>query len=140
MNFALFGEHIFYLSENLSITPGVRFEHIRTESQGTYRNVVFDNAGNPIDNRTFTDDRKLKRAFVLAGIGVSYKANDFVETYGNFSQNYRSVTFSDIRVVNPTFIIDADISDEKGFTTDFGIRGRWKNKVSYDIGIFWTVV
>ena len=58
-----------------------------------------------------------------------------IEFYGNFSQNYRSVTFNDIRVVNPSFQIDPDISDENGFTTDFGMRGR-NNQFSYDFSIF----
>ncbi len=56
--------------------------------------------------------------------------------YANVSQNYRSVTFSDIRVVSPTFIIDPDISDETGFTADLGVRGQWEGKGSYDVSAF----
>ena len=56
--------------------------------------------------------------------------------YANLSQNYRSVTFSDIRTVNPTFIIDPEIRDETGFTADFGLRGKWNETVSYDLGGF----
>ena len=37
LNVALFGENIFYLSDKVSLTPGFRLEHIRTESEGTYR-------------------------------------------------------------------------------------------------------
>ncbi len=59
-----------------------------------------------------------------------------MEIYGNFSQNYRSVTFSDIRVVNPSFQIDENISDEDGFTADIGARGRLKNILSYDVSVF----
>ncbi len=136
LNIALFGEHIFYLNDRLSITPGIRYEYIKTESEGVYQQVNYDNAGNPIDQEMFTDNRNLKRNFVLFGIGASYQPSTSIELYGNISQNYRSVTFSDIRVVNPTFIIDEDISDEKGFTTDIGIRGRWKKNISYDIGVF----
>ena len=56
--------------------------------------------------------------------------------YGNVSQNYRSVTFNDIRVVNPSFQVDENISDEKGFTADLGVRGRWKRALSYDVSVF----
>jgi len=135
-NIALFGEHIFYLSEKLSITPGLRFEYINTQSSGSYQRVLFDNAGNLIFKETLSDDRMLPRKLLLLGTGLSYRPNAEIELYANFSQNYRSVTFSDIRVVNPTFIIDPDISDEKGFTTDIGLRGRWKKKISYDLGVF----
>ena len=136
LNAALFGEHIFYISDKLSITPGVRFEYIKTESAGTYRQVNFDNAGNPINNQELEDNRTLNRSFVLAGVGASYKAKANSEYYVNISQNYRSVTFSDIRVVSPTFIIDPNISDEKGFTGDFGWRGRWKKNLTFDLGGF----
>jgi len=54
----------------------------------------------------------------------------------NLSQNYRSVTFSDIRVVNPTFIVDENISDEKGLSLSSSITGRIKSKFSYDVGLY----
>ncbi|MDF1695451.1 MAG: carboxypeptidase-like regulatory domain-containing protein [Saprospiraceae bacterium] len=135
-NASLFGEHIFYLGEKLTLTPGFRLEYINTESEGTYSQINFDIAGNPISNQQLTDNRSLDRTFMLAGIGASYKFQRNSELYANISQNYRSVTFSDIRVVSPTFIIDPNIQDEKGFTGDFGWRGRWKKYVSFDLGGF----
>lgn len=135
-NVALFGENIFYLKENLSITPGFRFEYINTQSEGTFKRINFDLAGNPIQNETFEDDREFERSFILLGAGISYLPNSTTEFYGNFSQNYRSVTFNDIRIVNPTFQVDPNITDESGFTTDFGLRGRIGRSISYDIGGF----
>ena len=135
-NLAVFGENIFYLKENFSITPGFRFEYINTRSEGTFKRINFDLAGNPIQNETFEDNREFERNFILLGVGVSYLPNSRTELYGNFSQNYRSVTFNDIRIVNPTFQVDPDITDESGFTTDFGARGRIGESVSYDIGGF----
>ncbi|MDZ7808193.1 MAG: TonB-dependent receptor [Gracilimonas sp.] len=135
-NLAFFGENIFYLKDNLSITPGFRFEYINTRSEGTFKRVNFDLAGNPIQNETFEDNREFERNFVLLGVGISYLPNTRTELYGNLSQNYRSVTFNDIRIVNPTFQVDPDITDESGFTTDFGVRGRVGESISYDIGGF----
>ena len=37
LNYSLFGENIFYVSEKLSLTPGFRFEYIKTESDGFYK-------------------------------------------------------------------------------------------------------
>ncbi len=115
-NLALFGENIFYISDNFSVTPGFRFEQIKTESDGSFKRVNFDLAGNPIQNQTFEDNRTFDRNFLLLGLGLSYYAGSSTELYGNISQNYRSVTFNDIRVVNPTFQVDPNITDEDGFT------------------------
>ena len=136
LNVALFGENIFYLSDNFSITPGARFEYIKTESQGFSRRINFDGAGNPIGNVDRLVDEVKERSFVLLGIGASYKPTSSVELYGNISQNYRSITFSDVNIVNPSNAVDPDLDDENGFTIDFGARGNWNNWVSYDVGVF----
>lgn len=135
-NLALFGENIFYIRDNFSITPGFRLEYINTKSEGTFKRVNFDLAGNPIQNETFSDNREFKRSFILLGAGISYLPNAKTEFYGNFSQNYRSVTFNDIRIVNPTYQVDPEITDESGYTSDFGMRGRMGEAVSYDLGGF----
>ena len=137
LNVAFFGENIFNISETFSITPGFRFEYIKTESEGTYKQINFDNAGNPILNETIPDNRTFDRSFVLLGVGASYKPSRSIEVYGNVSQNYRSVTFSDIRINNPSLTVDPFITDEEGFTADLGVRGRFKKYVSYDVSAFY---
>lgn len=134
-NLAFFGENIFSLTGKFSLTPGFRFEYINTESEGNYKDIDLDLAGNVLQNVTLKDDRQFERSFVLLGLGASYQMEG-VELYGNFSQNYRSVTFNDIRVVNPVFQVDPNISDEEGFTADVGIRGRWQEFFSYDLSAF----
>lgn len=136
LNFAAFGENIFNLTSKFSITPGLRFEYIKTKSEGEYKQINVDIAGNPILYKVIPDNREFERAFVLLGVGLSYKPTKVVELYGNISQNYRSVTFNDIRITNPSFVVDPDITDEKGYTFDFGARGRFKKHVSYDVGGF----
>ena len=135
-NLAFFGENIFNISNNFSVTPGFRFEYIDTEADGFYKNIIKDNADNTLLNETIEDNRDFERSFILLGVGSSYNLNPTNELYANFSQNYRSVTFSDIRVVNPSFQVDPNINDEEGFTSDIGIRGRVKNILSYDASIF----
>lgn len=134
-NLALFGEHIFYLNDNLSITPGARFEYIKTASEGAFRRIDFDLAGNPIRNAEFTDDRVFERNLLLLGLGISYRPSNDFEVFANISQNYRSVTFNDIRTVNPSFQVDPDISDEDGWTADAGIRGV-VGRLSYTANLF----
>jgi len=135
-NFAIFAEQLWRLSDKLEVTPGVRWEYIKTESEGEFTSVIFDIAGNAIGISQAEDNRSLSRKFALFGLGVSYQINTSSQIYGNLSQNYRSVTFSDIRVVSPSFKVDPDIRDESGFTLDLGIRGKWNNTLSYDVGAF----
>ena len=134
LNIALFGENIFKINNSLSITPGIRFEHIKTESIGFYKKINLDGADNVILDSTIYNNNNNERKFVLFGTGLSYKKD--VEIYGNISQNYRSVTFADISIINPAFVISPNIKDEKGFTIDLGIRGDFKNIFSYDISGF----
>jgi len=136
LNVAVFGENIVYLNDKLSVTPGFRFEYINTQSDGFFRRINTDAAGNVILNEVIDDALSRERSFVLLGLGTSYKPNNHIELYGNISQNYRSVTFTDISINNPAFIISPTIDDEKGFTTDLGLRGNIKNKITYDIGGF----
>ena len=136
LNVAVFGENIFYLNERLSITPGFRFEYINTKSEGFYKRINTDAAGNVIQEETVEDNRDFERQFVLLGLGLSYKPTSSLELYGNISQNYRSVTFSDINISNPAFAIDPNITDEDGFTIDAGLRGNFNNYLSYDVGAF----
>ncbi|RXJ45856.1 TonB-dependent receptor domain-containing protein [Gelidibacter gilvus] len=136
LNVAVFGENIFYATDQFSITPGFRFEYIKTQSEGFYKRINTDAAGNVIFEESVEDNRDFERSFVLLGLGLSYKPNTAFEVYGNLSQNYRSVTYSDININNPAFAVNPNITDEKGFTTDVGIRGNFKNLVSYDLGVF----
>ncbi len=135
-NLAFFGENIFNLTRKFSITPGFRYEYINTGAVGEYKFILQDLAGNVLVNQSIPDNREFDRNFVLLGIGSSYDLNATNEIYANFSQNYRSVTFNDIRVINPVFQVDPNINDEEGFTSDLGIRGRLKDLLSYDASVF----
>ncbi len=135
-NIAFFGENIFYISESFSITPGFRYEFIKTASEGYYKKINLDGAGNVILNNTIDNSENRTRNFILYGIGLSFKPNKLFEFYSNFSENYRSVTFADISILNPAFSIDPNITDEKGSTFDFGVRGNFKNYVSFDTNYF----
>ncbi|SKB69105.1 Fe(3+) dicitrate transport protein [Dyadobacter psychrophilus] len=136
-NVSLFAENIFYLTDRLSVTPGIRFEYIKTTADGFYGSISRDLAGNII-NITRTDEyRKNGRKFVLAGVGVSYKPHSNVEIYGNISQNYRSITFSDMRIANPSSVIDPNLKDEKGYSIDLGFRSHQTAFFNYDVSLFY---
>lgn len=135
-NLAFFAENIFYFNDQLSITPGLRYENIRTATNGEYQRINTDAAGNVILSETLSSAESRERSFVLLGVGLSYRFSPSLELYANGSQNYRSVTFTDISIVNPTYTINPNISDEKGFTTDIGVRGKFKELFSFDANFF----
>ena len=136
LNIAVFGENIFKISSKFAITPGLRFEKIKTQANGFYRKINTDFAGNVILDQKIDEQITKDRKLFLLGIGLSYKTLNNIEFYGNVSQNYRSVTFNDIRTANPSFEIDNNISDEKGYTSDVGIRGQISDKVTFDSNVF----
>ena len=138
-NGAVFIENIFNLSEKTSITPGIRFEYINTKSEGYYKQRVYDAAGNLIVDRKLQDVRGRVRSFFIGGVGVKHIPTKRVELYANFSQNYRAINFSDLRVINPNFIVDTAIQDEKGFTADLGIRGGRTGWYTYEITAFYIL-
>ncbi len=135
-NIAIFGENIFYANDKFSITPGFRFEYIKTASNGQYRDIALNGADEIIKDEIVKQNFEKERNFILLGLGLSYKHSPSLELYANASQNYRSVTFSDITIINPSYAIDDNISDEKGHTLDLGFRGNVNKLVSYDIGLF----
>lgn len=136
INISLFGENIIKVSPKFSITPGFRFEKIRTKAEGSYRKINLDLAGNVILDETIVENNDKDRNFLLLGIGFSYKPQNRIEFYGNVSQNYRSVTFNDIRTVSPSQVIANDITDEKGYTSDIGVRGQIGNKITFDSSVY----
>jgi Fe(3+) dicitrate transport protein len=135
-NYALFIENIFQLTHKWNVTPGVRLEHISTNAEGYYRLRNKDGAGNTLLDMKITDNRSNNRSFLLMGIGTQYKITKDIELYGNISQNYRSINFNDMRVVNPNFQVDPNLKDERGFTADGGMRGIVKNILYFDLSAF----
>ncbi len=137
-NVSLFAENIFWLSPKFSLVPGLRYEIINTKANGFYaaRKPSLDESSIELGAKT-QEHRQSKRNFLIAGLGVSYKPSNRVNIYGNLSQNYRSITFSDIRIANPSAVIDPNMTDEKGYSLDLGIRSEGRSFYSYDVSAFY---
>ena len=136
-NISFFAENLFNLHSKWTITPGLRFEYIRTASDGFYKERVFS-GGQLIFEQKFDDAKENKRQILLLGLGTGYKLSKGIEAYANFSQNYRSINFSDLALVNPNLLIDSTLTDEKGFNADFGVRGTlFKETVNFDFSTFY---
>ncbi|MEM8488763.1 MAG: TonB-dependent receptor [Bacteroidota bacterium] len=135
-NFSFFAEKILNMGPKLSFVPGARFEYIRTEAEGYYRNTVRDLAGNILLDEQIDEVRDRTRSFVFFGLGASYKESPSLEFYSNISQNYRAINFNDIRVSVGRLEVDPDIQDERGFNVELGARGASYGLLNYDISLF----
>ncbi len=136
-NISLFAENVFNFSEKWSVTPGFRYEWIRTEANGYFTQITKDLAGNIISQERFDEDKSNQRQFIFFGIGSSFKLNDRTEFYTNFSQNYRAINFNDIRVNVGSLVVDENLKDEKGFNFDLGARGKIGKYFDYDLSGFY---
>ncbi len=124
-NVSLFSEALIPLSGSWYVTPGVRYEYIKTENSGFYASE----SRHPLTNELLfseqvTSSSVTPRSMVLFGIGTTYRCFDDLEIYGNASQNYRAINFSDLRVVNDNLLVDSNLTDEHGWTADLGFRGQ----------------
>lgn len=135
-NQSFFFENIVYLKDNLTLTPGIRYEYINTRSDGYFRDVRKDLAENIILNEVIPSTLGRVRSFVIAGLGLEYKHANGTSFYSNLSQNFRAITFSDIHVTSPSFETDLDIADEKGFSWDAGLRNQTNRRFRFDISTF----
>ncbi|MFT6801755.1 MAG: Fe(3+) dicitrate transport protein [Salibacteraceae bacterium] len=136
-NIALFAENIFQVTDKLRLQPGLRYENIKTESNGYYRQTTRDLAGNILFDTLIDDQLSKPRSFVLFAIGASYKPSELLEIYGNISQNYKAINFNDLRINNPNFRVDPNLQDETGYNFDIGIRGKLKSFLVYDVSAFY---
>lgn len=131
-NIAAFAENIFQVNKHWSITPGIRFEHINTKAEGYYYKInIF------IPSEKIEETKANPRSFALLGIGTSWKFNNGTEVYGNISQNYRSINFNDIRILNANARVDPNLEDETGYNIDLGFRGNYKGWLYLDVSLFY---
>ena len=136
-NIAFFTENIFQINDEWTITPGARLEYIETNSDGEYTNIYYDNAGNILEKITRQDVNSRTRKFPLFGIGTAYYLSENVQMYGNISQNYRAITFNDMRVTNPSLRVDTLLEDENGYNADLGWRGKIGSAWEFDVTLFY---
>jgi Fe(3+) dicitrate transport protein len=126
-NIAPFIENIFRIGNKFSITPGFRFEFLKSTANG-YKTV---NTLKQIPNEN------RNRTFPLFGIGLEFKPTNNTNIYGNFSQAYRPIDYSQLEPFGVTSRIDPNLKDAFGFNTDLGYRGTIKNFLNFDIGGFY---
>ncbi|MCX6214235.1 TonB-dependent receptor [Spirosoma sp.] len=123
-NMAAFVENQINLTNRLTISPGLRLEHGKTEMRGTIAYYMPENLPTDISHH-----------FVLLGVNGEYRVNDAVKVYGGWSQAYRPVVFKDIIPTSVYERIDKNLKDAYGYNAEIGIDGRWQG-VHLNVTVF----
>lgn len=126
-NIAPFVENIFRIGNKFTITPGVRFEFLKSTAKG-YKIK---------DDIKLTTNQSRNRYFPLFGAGMEFKITNNTNIYGNFSQAYRPIDYSQLEPLGVVSRIDPNLKDAYGYNVDFGYRGTVKNYLNFDIGVFY---
>lgn len=126
-NIAPFVENIFRIGNKFTITPGVRFEFLKSTAKG-YKIK---------DDIKLTTNQSRNRYFPLFGTGMEFKITNNTNIYGNFSQAYRPIDYSQLEPLGVVSRIDPNLKDAYGYNVDFGYRGTVKNYLNFDIGVFY---
>jgi len=126
-NVAPFVENIFRINNQLSVTPGVRYEYINSTAKG----YITDG------NEEVRTDSSKKRYIPLFGIGAQYKTTHTTNIYANISQAYKPVTYDQITPYAVASRIDPNMKDAKGYNADLGWRGSFGKVLNFDVNVFY---
>jgi Fe(3+) dicitrate transport protein len=127
-NFSAAIENVFRLTKEFIIIPAARFESVSTTANG--RLSYSGTTPNTIHDQTRS------RNFVLFGVGTEYHIGN-TEVYANFTQSYRPMQFADLAVASTTDSIDGNLKDAHSYNIDLGYRGKLKNHLTFDLGLFY---
>ncbi len=138
-NAAVFVEKIVKLSPSLSLIPGIRYEHIETQSQGFYTSTVRTSSFGDFREERNTDTAKTNRNILLYGVGVSKQLGKKYKLYANATANYRAINFTDVQIQTNTQVVDPNIKDESGYNFDLGIRKMDFTPFFVEASLFYTI-
>jgi Fe(3+) dicitrate transport protein len=127
VNYGAFLENLFRITDKLSVTPGIRYDYLYSTANGTLSQVYGDYR--PVSLAT-------TRNILLGGIGAQYKITENIDIYGNYSQAYRPILYSNLVIGSSTAVIDPNLKDASGYNADIGFRGRVKNILNFDVSAY----
>jgi len=130
INYALFAEQVIRIGKSFTLIPGVRAENIQSEVNGR---LSFNSVGEAVN----VVSTPISRSFLIGGIASEYHFKNGLEMYGNITQAYRPILFSDMQATPGIEVVDANMKDATGFNSDLGVRGRFGNWLYIDGSIYW---
>jgi Fe(3+) dicitrate transport protein len=132
-NLAGFVENTFRIGKRFSITPGVRYEYLKTVADGYDENKD----ANSSDPFVYSNMKSKTRTFLLGGLGLQFKTSETSNFYANYSQSYRPISYDQLTPFGTIAKIDPNMKDASGNNLDFGYRGSIKNILNFDVSFFY---
>lgn len=122
-NAAAFAEDLVRITDRFSITPGIRYEFVRSTSRG-YTDV--DSVFSP---RSYS--------YPLMGIGAQYAATGSSQIYGNISGAYRPILYASLVPLGSIVRVDPNLRSARGYNADLGWRGIVSDVIKFDLSGFY---
>lgn len=122
-NAAAFAETVIRATDHLSVTPGVRFEYVRSTASG-YTDVTSSFAPRSL-------------VYPLFGLGAEYPTSSSTALYGSISQAYRPVLYAALTPFGSIARVDPGLHSSRGFNADLGWRGTLGGFLKVDLGAFY---
>ncbi|MHB1862082.1 MAG: TonB-dependent receptor domain-containing protein [Gemmatimonadaceae bacterium] len=123
-NIAAFAEDLVRITDRLSVTPGVRYEYLRSTALG-YTD----------GSSTFAP---LTASVALVGIGATYTTSLSTEAYANFSDAYRPVLYESLTPFGSVARVDPALHPSRGYNADLGWRGTLGHVLKLDVDGFYV--
>ncbi len=125
----VFAENRFVFDE-FSITPGVRLENL-WQSVEEQVNVDKAAAGTPLG------DKDSYEFVPLFGVGLEYEFRPKVTAYGNFSQAYRPIVFTEAVPTGGITFVNDDLEAGDSWQGEVGFRGQPSLWMFWDASLFY---
>ena len=120
-NLAFYVENLWKINSRFAWTLGLRSEFIRSfASQNQLSGLV----------------NTRSRQFLLIGSGFSYQWTPAIQAYGNYSQSFRPVSFSDLVPSATTDQVDPNLKDARAQNVDLGVKGQLGTFLRFDLSYF----
>jgi len=110
---------------NFSITPGVRIETFSQDVKTRFINPARD-----------TRSREEEDTIVLGGLGMEYETSEKSAIYGNVSQSYRPVIFTESVPTGGGQVVPDDLAAGESIEYELGYRTRATDWLTLDASAF----
>ena len=122
-NLAAFAEDLVRVTDRLSITPGVRYEYVRSTAR------AYTDVDSTFAPRSF--------GYPLAGVGAQYITTPSTQLYANVSDAYRPILYASLTPFGSITRIAPDLHAARGYNADLGWRGVVRDLVKFDLTAFY---